>query len=67
MMSETLFTGMIVVFIIAYWFITQGFDDSGEREASGVAPLEDRAYTLQSLAMWAVFFGLLIIGIIITS
>jgi hypothetical protein len=73
MMSQELFVGMVVLFwiaefsfgsLVAYWFLTQGFD-SDSATASGTTPLEDRSYTLQSLAMWAGFFGLLILGIIV--
>jgi len=74
MISKGMFTGMIALFWIAeaafgalvvYWFVTQGFDsDEATAEATGVA-LEDRSTTLGSLAIWAGFFALLALGIII--
>ena len=74
MMSEGLFTGMLVLFwvaeaafgaLVAYWFVTQGFD-SDEETASGVQlELEDRSETVRSLAIWGAFFGLLVLGIIV--
>lgn len=73
MMSQELFVGMVVLFwiaelcfglLVAYWFITQGFD-SDEATARGVTQLESRSYTLRSLAMWAGFFAVLILGIIV--
>jgi hypothetical protein len=74
MMSEGLFTGMLVLFwlaeaafggLVIYWFVTQGFDSS-EGTARGVeVELEERSETIRSLAMWGVFFGVILLGIII--
>lgn len=74
MMGKGLFTAMVVLFwvaelvfgaLIAYWFLTQGFD-SGEGTASGVVvELEDRSETMKSLAMWGAFFAFIIVGIVI--
>lgn len=75
MMSETAFTVLIsvlwlseVVFgtVVVYWFVTQGLDDDGAT-VSGLKPLEDRSFTLQSLAIWAAFFAVLFVGIILAS
>ncbi|WP_373189716.1 hypothetical protein [Halolamina sp.] len=74
MMSESLFTGMLVLFwvaeaafggLVAYWFITQGFDSDKDTASGAQIELEDRSETLQSLAMWGGFFGLLLLGIIV--
>ncbi len=74
MMSEGLFTAMIALFwlaeatfgtLVAYWFITQGFD-SEKGTARGVEiELENRSETIRSLAMWGGFFGFILLGIII--
>lgn len=74
MMGEGLFTGMLALFwvaeatfgaLVAYWFITQGFD-SDEETARGVqVQLEDRSETVRSLAIWGAFFGALLLGIIV--
>lgn len=73
MMSQELFVGMVVLFwvaelcfglLVAYWFVTQGFD-SDEATATEVTQLESSSYTLRSLAMWAGFFAVLILGIIV--
>lgn len=75
MMGETAFTVMIAVFwlselafgsLVVYWFVTQGFDDESATTAT-VTPLEDRSYTMQSLGMWAAFFAILVIGILLAS
>lgn len=75
MMSETAFTVMIAVFWIAqlafgslviYWFLTQGLDDDSGT-VSSVTPLEDRQYTIRSLAIWAAFFAVLVLGIVLAS
>lgn len=75
MMSETAFTVLVAVIwlsevvfgaVVVYWFVTQGLDDEGAT-VSGIKPLEDRAYTMQSLAMWAAFFAVLFVGIILAS
>ncbi|WP_135806410.1 hypothetical protein [Halorussus marinus] len=73
MIGREIFTGMIGLFWIAeaafgalvvYWFVTQGFDgDETTADATGVA-LEDRSTTLGSLAIWAGFFGLLVLDVI---
>jgi hypothetical protein len=74
MMSQGLFTGMVALFwlaelvfgsLIAYWFVTQGFDSDEETARSGPMPLEDRSVTVRSLAIWGAFFAVLILGIII--
>jgi len=74
MMGKGLFTGMVALFWIAeaafgtlvvYWFVTQGFDSSGATTEVTDVPLEDRSTTLRSLAMWAGFFALLVLGIIV--
>jgi len=74
MMSEGLFTGMIALFwvaeaafgaLVAYWFITQGFDSDKDTADGTVVELEDRSETLQSLAMWGGFFGLILLGIFV--
>lgn len=74
MMSEGLFTGMIVLFwvaeatfgaLVAYWFVTQGFDSDTDTARSGPVELEDRSETVRSIAIWGVFFGLLLLGIIV--
>ncbi|MFB6269583.1 MAG: hypothetical protein ABEH83_06550 [Halobacterium sp.] len=75
-MSETVFTVVVwtiwlseVVFgaVVVYWFVTQGLSDDSQAAVTGVAPLEDRSYTLQSLGMWAAFFVVLLVGIIVAS
>ncbi|MDF9745499.1 hypothetical protein [Natrinema salsiterrestre] len=75
MMGQTAFTVMIAVFwlaelafgsLVVYWFVTQGFDDDSG-SLSAVTPLEDRSYTMQSLAMWAAFFVILVAGILLAS
>lgn len=74
MMGKGLFTGMIVLFwvaeaafggLVAYWFITQGFDSDKDTADGTQVELEDRSETIRSLAMWAVFFGLVVLGIIV--
>lgn len=73
MMSEGLFTAMLGLFwiaellfgsLVAYWFITQGFDDDAATTA-GAMPLEDRSETVRSLTIWAGFFGAILLGILI--
>ena len=74
MMGEGLFTGMLALFwvaeatfgsLVAYWFLTQGFD-SDEGTARGTeVELEDSSVTLRSLAMWGAFFGVVLLGIIV--
>jgi hypothetical protein len=73
-MSERLFVGMVALFwvaelafgsLVAYWFVTQGFDSDADAAAGSVAEIEDRAYTLKSLGMWGVFFALVLIGIVV--
>lgn len=75
MMSETAFTVLVAVIwlsevvfgtLVVYWFVTQGLDDESAT-VSGVTPLEDRSYTMQSLAMWAGFFAVLLVGIVLAS
>jgi hypothetical protein len=75
MMGQTAFTVMIAVFwlselafgsLVVYWFVTQGFDDDSAT-LSTVTPLEDRSFTMQSLAMWVAFFVILIAGILLAS
>lgn len=75
MMGETAFTVMIAVFwlselafgtLVVYWFVTQGFDDD-TGAVSAVTPLEDRSYTMQSLGLWAAFFAILVVGILLAS
>ncbi|PCR89962.1 hypothetical protein CP557_05070 [Natrinema ejinorense] len=74
-MGETAFTVMIAVFwlsefafgsLVVYWFLTQGFDDESAT-VSGSTPLEDRSDTMQSLGMWAAFFVVLVVGILLAS
>lgn len=74
MMGEGLFTGMIVLFWVAealfgtlvlYWFLTQGFDSDKDTAAGGPVELEDSSVTITSLGMWAVFFGVIVLGIIV--
>jgi hypothetical protein len=75
MMGEGLFTGMIALFWVAefafgalvlYWFLTQGFDsDAATADTGGPLPLEESSYTLKSLGLWGLFFGAIILGIII--
>lgn len=74
MMSEGMFTAMLGLFwlaelvfgsLVAYWFITQGFDDDAATASEGVMPLEDRSETIRSLTLWAGFFGVILLGIII--
>jgi hypothetical protein len=74
MMSESLFTAMLALFwvaelafgsLVAYWFITQGFDSDGDTADGTPTPLEDSSTTITSLAMWGVFFVVIIAGIII--
>ena len=74
MISETLFTGMIVVFwlaeftfgaVVVYWFLTQGLGDDQATASGPTRELEDRSYTLRSLTMWAGFFIILITRIIV--
>lgn len=75
MMGETAFTVMIAVFwlaelafgsLVVHWFVTQGFDDKNAT-VSSITPLENRSYTMQSLGMWAVFFLILVVGILLAS
>jgi hypothetical protein len=74
MMGKGLFSGMIVLFWVAealfgtlvlYWFLTQGFDSDEDTAASGPVELEDSAVTIRSLGMWAAFFGVIILGIVV--
>jgi hypothetical protein len=74
MMGKGLFTGMIVLFWVAealfgtlvlYWFLTQGFDSDADTAAGGPVELEDRSVTIKSLGMWAAFFAVIILGIIV--
>lgn len=74
MMSQSLFTGMVALFwvsefifggLILYWFVTQGLASGEKTDLNTVAPLETRATTMRSLALWAGFFTLLILGIIV--
>jgi hypothetical protein len=74
MMSEGLFTAMLVLFwvaeltfgsLVAYWFITQGFDDDRATAGETVFPLEDRSVTMRSLGLWAGFFGAVLLGILV--
>lgn len=73
MMSEGLFTGLLVVFwlaefafaaVVVYWFVTQGFVDD-DVAAGDQFPLESRAATRRSLAVWAAFFGALVVLILV--
>lgn len=73
MMGKGLFTGMIVLFWIAealfgtlvlYWFLTQGFDSDNDT-GGGPVELEDSSVTIKSLGMWAIFFAVIILGIIV--
>lgn len=72
MMSETMFTGMVVLFwvaelafgaLVAYWFITQGFDSDAASARGAVSEMEDRSSVLKSLAMWGLFFVVIVVGI----
>ncbi|WP_049898193.1 hypothetical protein [Halococcus agarilyticus] len=74
MMSQTLFTGMIVVFwlaefvfgtVVVYWFLTQGLGDERGTASGPVRTLEDRSYTVRSLVMWTGFFAVLLVGIVV--
>lgn len=74
MMGEGLFTGMIALFWVAefafgalvlYWFLTQGFDSDAATASGGPLPLEESSYTLRSLALWGLFFGAILLGIVI--
>jgi hypothetical protein len=74
MMSKSLFIGMVVLFwiaefafgsLVAYWFVTQGFDNDKGTASGAVVELEDRSETMKSLAMWGAFFGFILIGIVI--
>jgi hypothetical protein len=74
MMSQGLFTGMIVLFwvaealfgaLVVYWFLTQGFDSDADTAAGRPVELEDKSETLRSLGMWAAFFGAIILGIVV--
>ena len=74
MMSQTLFTGMIAVFwlaefvfgaVVVYWFLTQGLDDKQATASGSVRDLENRSYTVRSLMVWAGFFAVLLVAIII--
>ncbi|MFD1686863.1 hypothetical protein [Halobellus litoreus] len=74
MMSQGLFTGMIVLFwvaealfgaLVVYWFLTQGFDSDRDTADTGPVELEDSAETLRSLGLWAAFFGVIILGIVV--
>jgi hypothetical protein len=73
MMGEGLFTGMIVLFwvaealfglVVLYWFVTQGFD-SDRDTGGGPVELEDSSVTLTSLGMWGLFFGAIVLGIVV--
>jgi hypothetical protein len=72
MMSQSVFTALVAVFwvaefafaaVVTYWFVTQGFASEEKGAADGPRELESRDFTLRSLAMWAGFFGL--IGLLI--
>lgn len=73
MMSESMFVGMLALFwvaefvfgaIVIYWFLRQGFADEGT--ASGTDfPLEDPSLTKQSLAIWGLFFLVIVVGIFV--
>ena len=74
MMSQGLFSGMIVLFwlaealfgsLVVYWFLTQGFDSDADTARDGPVELEDRSETLRSLGMWAAFIAVIILGIIV--
>jgi hypothetical protein len=71
--GESLFTGFLALFwlseavfagVVVYWFVTQGFSES-EHGADVVHDLEPRSYTNRSLVMWAGFFGLLVLLIVV--
>lgn len=73
MMGETLFTAFLVLFwlaeavfagVVVYWFVTQGFAES-DHGARIVHELEPRSYTNRSLMMWAGFFALLVLLIVV--
>jgi hypothetical protein len=74
MMGKSLFTGMVILFwvaefafgaLIAYWFVTQGFDSDKGTASGAIVELEDRSETLKSLVIWGAFFGFILIGIVV--
>lgn len=73
MMSETAFTifvGLIWLSafafgsLVVYWFVRQGFSDEGVVSGEDIEP-EDRDYTRQSLLIWAGFFLVLLLVIVL--
>ena len=73
MMSETMFVAMLALFWIAeflfgalvvYWFLRQGFGDEGVVSGTDF-PLEDPSLTKQSLGIWGLFFGFIVLMIIV--
>lgn len=73
MMSEsafTIFVGLIWLSafafgsLVVYWFVRQGFSDEGVVSGEEIE-LEDRDYTRQSLLIWAGFFLVLILVIVL--
>lgn len=52
--------------LVIYWFVRQGFAEEGVVSEEQVE-IEDPAYTRQSLLIWAGFFTVLIVLILLGS
>jgi len=73
MIGETGFTLLVVGIwlsafafgsLVIYWFVRQGFSERGITESTQF-PLESREETRKSLLIWAAFFGVLILVILL--
>lgn len=49
--------------LVIYWFVRQGFSDETVKSGREF-PLEERAYTIRSLLIWAGFFAVLALVIV---
>lgn len=74
MIGEGLFSGFLALFwlaefafagVVVYWFVTQGFSETERGEPAAVHDLESRASVRRSLAMWAGFFVVLVVLIVV--
>lgn len=50
--------------LVLYWFVRQGFSDETV-ESGREFPLEERAHTIRSLLIWAGFFVVLTLVIVL--
>jgi len=50
--------------LVVYWFVRQGFSEEGIVSGEQFEP-EDREYTRTSLLIWAGFFGVLLLLIVL--